>query len=67
MTETELGFIRGEQGRNRISIESTYDNAMAREAQTGLRRMCLTGYRTPAAIGSVMVLYTSAQSWSRQG
>ena len=62
MTETELGCIRGERRRNRISVESTYDNAMAREAQTGSSRMCLMGYRTPAAIGSAVILYTSAQS-----
>jgi hypothetical protein len=42
----------------------TYDNAIAREAQTGSSRMCPTGYRTPAAIGSAVVLYTRAHSWS---
>ena len=46
------------------TTDFTYDNAMAREAQTGSSRMCPTGYRTPAAIGSAPVLYTRAHSWS---
>ena len=63
-TDTELGSIRSEQGRNRTFVESTYDNAMARDAQTGPSRMCLIGYKTPAAIGSAAVLYTSAHNWN---
>jgi hypothetical protein len=35
---------------------------MAREAQTGSRRMCLMGYRTPAAIGIAATLYMSAHN-----
>jgi hypothetical protein len=45
------------------SENKTYDKAMASEAQTGLRRMCLMGYRTPAAIGTAAMLYISAHNW----
>jgi hypothetical protein len=61
-TETELRCIRSERGINRTALESTYDNAMAREAQTGPSRMCPIGYKAPAAIGSAATLYTSAHN-----
>jgi hypothetical protein len=45
----------------------TYDNAMASDAQTGPSRACLTGYITPAAIGTAMRLYPNAQTFSFSG
>ena len=48
---------------DRTFVRVTYDKAIAREAQTGLRRMCPKGYKTPAAIGSAKTLYTNAHSW----
>jgi hypothetical protein len=62
-TEIDLRRIQGERGRIWTPAKFTYDNAMAREAQTGSSRMCLMGYKAPAAIGTAAVLYISAHSY----
>jgi hypothetical protein len=62
-TETDLEMYPGvSKELFEIFIEFTYDKAIAREAHTGSRRMCPNGYKTPAAIGTVAMLYTNAHS-----
>ena len=40
----------------------SYDKAMASEAHTGPSRVFPIGYKTPAAIGSAVILYTNAHN-----
>ena len=43
-------------------VKFTYDKAMASEAHTGPSRVFPIGYKTPAAIGSAVILYTNAHN-----
>lgn len=60
-TETELKYAECEQKKIDVA-RFTYDKAMASEAHTGPSRVFPIGYKTPAAIGSMVILYTNAHN-----
>jgi hypothetical protein len=60
-TETELRYAECE--RKKVGVAKfTYDKAMASEAHTGPSRVFPIGYNTPAAIGSMAILYANAHN-----